>query len=215
MRRLIVQMQMSVDGFVASDPSDLDWTVWDWGPDCAWDIVLQRDLNAVYDSVSTILLSRVMIEEGFLDHWTATADKYPDDVLFAFARRIVEVEKVVASSKLADAPWPRSRIVRGPLAEEIAVLKSESGDDIICFGGVRFAAALLAQGLVDELQLFVNPTAVHGGRSIFDDVLRLRLTASKAYECGIVVNKYAMAPSRSQTAVGTGVDSVVRAVRLG
>jgi hypothetical protein len=59
MRRLIVQMQISVDGIVASDPPDVDWTVWDWGPDCAWDAVLQRDFNAVYDSVDTILLSRI------------------------------------------------------------------------------------------------------------------------------------------------------------
>ena len=155
-----------------------------------WDAVLQRDFNAVYDSVDTILLSRIMIEEGFLDHWTAAAGEHPDDALYAFARRIVETEKVVASSKLADAPWPRTRIAQGPLAEEVAALKAEPGDAVICFGGVRLAAALLAQSLVDELQLFVNPTAVHGGRSIFDDVLRLRLTSSKAYECGIVVNQY-------------------------
>lgn len=194
MRRLIVQMQMSVDGFVASDPPDLDWTVWDWGPDCPWDTVLQRDFNSVYDSVDMILLSRVMIEEGFLDHWTAAAGEHPDDALYAFARRIVEIEKVVGSGKLADAPSPSTRIVRGPLAEEVAALKAEPGDDIICFGGVRFVTALLAQGLVDELQLFVNPTAVHSGRSIFDHVLRLRLADSKAYDCGIVVNRYAPAP---------------------
>jgi dihydrofolate reductase len=193
MRRLIVQMQISVDGFVASDPPDLDWTVWDWGPDCPWDADLQRDFNAVYDSVDTILLSRVMIEEGFLTHWTAAAAEHPDDALYAFARRIVEIEKVVASSELADAPWPLTRIVGGPLAAEVATLKAEAGGDIICFGGVRFAAALLAQRLVDVLELFVNPTAVHGGRSIFDDVLHLRLAGSKAYECGIVVNQYAPA----------------------
>ncbi|MDQ1449764.1 MAG: hypothetical protein QOC79_2735 [Actinomycetota bacterium] len=190
MRRLVLQMQMSIDGFVASDPHDLDWTVWDWGPNCPWDAVLQRDFNTVYDSVDTILLSPTMIEEGFLDHWTTAAREHPDDALYAFARRIVEIEKVVVSRNLPDASWPRTRIVRGSLAEEVTALKAKPGDDISCFGGVRFATALLAQNLVDELQLYVNPTAVHTGRSIFDDVLRLRLTASKAYDCGIVVNRY-------------------------
>ena len=71
------------------------------------------------------------------------------------------------------------------------MLKTKSGGDTMCVGGVRLATALLAQSLVDELQLFVNPTAVRGGRSIFDNVLRLRLAASKAYDCGVVVNRYA------------------------
>lgn len=187
-------MQMSVDGFVASDPPDVDWTVWDWGPDCRWDVELQRDFNAVYDSVDMVLLSPKMIEEGFLDHWTAAATEHPDDALYGFARRIVEVDKVVVSKDLAEARWPRTRIVRGSLAEEVTALKAHSGDNILCLGGVRFGTALLAEGLVDELQLFVNPTAVHAGRSIFDDVLRLRLANSKAYDCGIVVNRYSPEP---------------------
>lgn len=194
MRKLIVQLQMSVDGLVASDPPALDWTVWDWGSDCAWDTALQRDFNAVYDSVETILLGRTMIEEGFMDHWTEAAGEHPDEALYGFARRIVDIDKVVMSSKLVDAPWPRTRIVRGSLAEEVRVLKAPPGGDIICVGGVRLATALLAQGLVDELQLFVNPTAARAGRSIFDNVLRLRLVASKAYDCGVVVNRYAPLP---------------------
>lgn len=37
MKRLILQMQISVDGFVPADDSALDWTLWDWGPSCPWD----------------------------------------------------------------------------------------------------------------------------------------------------------------------------------
>ena len=190
-RRVVLQMQMSVDGFVASDPPDLEWTVWNWGPDCGWDLALQRDFNAAFDSVDTILLSRVMLAQGYVDHWTTAADEHRDDELYAFARRVVEIEKVVATSKPTDVPWPRTRVVGGALAREVATLKASPGGDIISFGGVRFARALLAQGLVDELQLFVNPTAVRNGQSIFDNVQRLRLTGSTAYECGIVVNRYA------------------------
>ncbi len=186
--KLLLQMQMSVDGFVASDPPDLDWTVWDWGPDCPWDTDLRSDFNAVYDSVDTVLLSPKMIEEGFLDHWTAAAADHPDEALYKFARRIVGVDKVVVSTKLSEAKWPRTRIVRGTLAEEVATLKAKPGNNIICLGGVRFGTALIAHKLVDELHLFINPTAVHAGRSIFQDVLGLRLTNSKAYDCGIVVN---------------------------
>jgi dihydrofolate reductase len=68
------------------------------------------------------------------------------------------------------------------------------GGDIIAFGGVGLASSLVEVRLVDELQLFINPTAVGRGRSIFRDVrggVRVRLLQSKSYACGIVVNRYA------------------------
>ena len=203
--KLVLQMQISVDGFVASDRPDLDWTVWDWGPDCPWDAALQSDFNATFNEVDMILLSSKMIEEGYLDHWTAAATEHPEEALYEFARRIVAVDKVVVSTKLSKAPWPRTRIVRGSLADEVVALKAKSGGNIICFGGVRFATALLTLNVVDDLQLYVNPTAVHSGRSIFDDVLRVRLANSKAYDCGIVVNRYCPDPKASAGARGARI----------
>ena len=45
MRKLVLQMQMSVDGFVGAD-DDRDWLVWNWGDDNRWDEALKRDFNA-------------------------------------------------------------------------------------------------------------------------------------------------------------------------
>jgi dihydrofolate reductase len=79
------------------------------------------------------------------------------------------------------------------MAEEVNALKREPGKDIITIGGVGFASALVAAGLVDEFQFFVNPMAVGAGRSVFHDQRKghkLRLLRSTAYECGMVVNCY-------------------------
>ncbi|ALN80378.1 dihydrofolate reductase family protein [Lysobacter antibioticus] len=193
MRKLILQMQMSVDGRVSADDG-IAWQVWNWNWNGAWpwDDALKQAFNDSFATADCILLSRPMAAQGYIDHWTrAAAANYPADPHYAFARKIVDADKVVVSGKLDAAPWPHTRIASRGLALEVEALKREAGGDILCFGGAGFASALIAAGLVDEFQFYVNPTAVGRGRSIFPDRgLALRLLGSQAYDCGIVVARY-------------------------
>lgn len=189
-RRLILQMQMSVDGFVDADTPGLRWTLWDWGPECPWDEALQRRFNDTLAAVDTVLLSAPMAGD-YLAHWTRMAALRGDDPAYAFTHRVVAAEKVVVSRSLDTISLPRTRLVRGPLAQKMAALKQAPGDDIVCFGGVRLARALLEADAVDELQLYVNPTAVVAGDSVFTQVRRLRLVEACGHDCGIVVQRYA------------------------
>lgn len=193
MRKLIVQMQMSVDGYVSAARSGLAWQVWNWGDDWTWDERLKDEFNRIMASVDCILLSRPMIQEGYLDHWTRIAQRFPSDPHYAFAQRIVDVPKVVLTDKLQSSPWERTVIAGGGMASEVQALKQQSGGNIITFGGTGFVSALIAAGLVDEFQFFVNPAAVGEGKGLFHDThgTTLRLIRSDAYECGIVVNRYA------------------------
>jgi dihydrofolate reductase len=197
MSRLILQMQMSVDGYVSAD-TRIDWQVWDWSGQWAWDKRLKRRFNAVFDTVDCILLSRKMAEQGYLDHWERVARDHASEPDYAFARKVVQSRKVVLTNKLQSSRWERTVLARGGMVEEVNALKRRKGNTI-AFGGVGFASALVTAGLVDELQLFVNPAAVGAGRSIFGqlpDGLQLQLLDSAAYDCGIVVNRYATAASR-------------------
>ncbi|WP_217577857.1 dihydrofolate reductase family protein [Mesorhizobium sp. GbtcB19] len=194
MKKLILQMQMSVDGFVGADEYHR-WELWEWGDDSAWDDELKQGFNAVFETIDTILLSRKMAEEGYLTHWGNAAKKYPKDRFYAFAQHIVEARKVVASDRLDTSRWERTRVVSGDLPREVEALKQSEGGDIAVFGGAGFASALIAAGLVDEFQLFVNPAVLGGGRRIFDQggFARLKLLGSKAYASGMVVSRYAPA----------------------
>ncbi|MDX8491695.1 dihydrofolate reductase family protein [Mesorhizobium sp. VK22B] len=194
MKKLILQMQMSVDGFVGAD-EDHRWQLWEWGDESGWDDELKQDFNAVLETVDTILLSRKMAEEGYLNHWGNAARKYPKDRFYAFAQRIVEAEKVVLSDRLKASRWERTRVASGDLPREVNALKAGEGGNIAVFGGAGFAAALVSAGLVDEFQLFINPAVLGSGRRIFDQggFAGLKLIGSKAYACGMVVNRYAPA----------------------
>lgn len=194
MRKLILQMQLSVDGFVGAAGGE-HWQLWEWGNNCPWDDDLKQDFNAVFAGIDTILLSRKMAEEGYLTHWGNAAKNFPRDPFYAFAQRIVEARKVVLSDKLAASRWERTTLASGDLPREVKALKTQGGGDMAVFGGAGFASALIAAGLVDEIQLFINPAALGDGERIFDlgGFRQLRVLGSKAYACGMVVNRYAPA----------------------
>lgn len=203
MGKLILQMQMSADGFAADADLGLGWLVWDWSDKWTWDAGLKRDFNAIFESVGCILLSRKMAEEGYLGHWGRMAEKHAGERDFAFAEKIRTSEKAIISRKLRESRWERTRIIPGGLVKAITDLKGEKsgkggkggkGGDIIVFGGVGFASALVSAGLVDEFQFFVNPCVLGRGHSIFKKMrnpLGLKLLRSDAYRCGVVVNRYA------------------------
>jgi dihydrofolate reductase len=193
MRKLILQMQTSADGYVGRAGDGPDWQVWNWGPECPWDVPLKARFNSVFQGIDTILLSRKIIEGGYLDHWSQFARDFRDNPDFAFTQRIVKARKVVFSKTLPRTKWGGTELARRPLAEEINALKAEPGSDLIAFGGAGFASSLVANDLVDEYQFFVNPVALGEGLSVFKrrgKDSRLELCETEGYSCGIVVTRY-------------------------
>ena len=194
MRKLILQMQMSVDGYVGAGDDGMDWQLWNFGDEWNWDDELKRDFNATLQSIGCILLSRKMIVQGYLDHWGRAAANHPADPHYAFAKKIVDVEKVVLTNKPVNGTWARATIAGGDFVETARALKRQRGENIITFGGAGFASSLVAAGLVDEIQLYVNPATIGGGETIFrapsNEARKLKLLGSKSYSCGMVVNRY-------------------------
>lgn len=190
MKRLILQMQMSMDGFMHADDPSLDWTLWNWGETCPWDEALKQRFNKTFAGIDTVLLSGPMAANGYIDHWTRMCELRAGDPDFSFTERIVAAHKRVISRSVDAVRQPRTTIGRGTLPEELAALKQGQGGNIICFGGVSFAAALLAADLVDELQLYVNPSVIVAGSSIFKEARRMRCIDAASYDCGIVVQRY-------------------------
>jgi dihydrofolate reductase len=182
MRRLKLQMQITVDGFVAGPEGQLDWMTFDF------DEKLMAFVNHLTDTSDTILLGRKMTE-GFINYWEGVTAK-PDSPEYAFARKMVDTPKVVFSKTLHRVAGQNVRVENGDIVKALNQLKSLSGKDIVVYGGATFVSSLIENGLIDELNLFVNPVAIGRGMRVFKDRRSLKLKTSTAYPCGIVVNSY-------------------------
>jgi dihydrofolate reductase len=182
LRKLKLQVQMSIDGYIAGPNGEMDWLAWNW------DDKLKEYVNELTESVDTILLGRKMAE-GFISHWSDVMTK-PDDPDYMFAKKMIEIPKVVFTKTLNKSEWVNTDIATGDLTDEINKLKSQNGKDIIVYGGASFDSSLISAGLIDEFYLFVNPVAIGDGMSIFKDlnkVQKFTLVKSIAFDCGIVL----------------------------
>lgn len=182
MRTLKLQMQLTVDGCVAGPKGQLDWMTWDF------DDQLGAFVNDLTDSSSTILLGRKMTP-GFVSHWERIAAN-PAHAEHEFARKMVDLEKVVFSRTVDHVDGQNVRVHRGDLDEGVDAIKRQPGKDIVVYGGATFVASLIEHNLIDELNLFVNPIAIADGLRVFTARTPLRLVSSTAYPCGIVVSTY-------------------------
>lgn len=182
MRKLKLQMQITVDGFVAGPEGQLDWMTRDM------DEELISFISQLTDSSDTILLGRKMTE-GFIKYWeqVITQPKSPE---YSFGQKMVNIPKVVFSQTITRVEGQNVRVENGPMVEAVNRLKSQAGKDIIVYGGATFVSSLIENRLIDELNLFTNPVAIGKGKQVFPSRTPLKLTASTAYASGIVVNTY-------------------------
>src|SRR5687767_6437558 len=95
MRKLKLQVQISVDGFIADKDGKTDWLVWsDWNSQWNWDDELKKYFNEIFESIDCILLSRKIAEGGFIEHWTSAAND-PNDPRFRYAKKVNGTHKIV------------------------------------------------------------------------------------------------------------------------
>ncbi len=207
MRRLILKMSMSVDGFVGGPRGELDWLFRSMDDEAAaWTVGIIREAGL-----------HIMGSRTFRDmaaYWPSSSEP--------FAPPMNEIPKVVFTSHdrpragdtegttrgLADAraqapqarggppateSWATARVAAGDLSEEIVRLKEEPGKAILAHGGASFARSLVASGLVDEYQLLVHPVVLGRGLPLFSHLIQpldLVLVETRPFARGAVAHVY-------------------------
>lgn len=152
MRRIVVSMSVSLDGFMAGPNGELDWH--------RVDDELHRHFNERLGAMSAFLGGRVSYElmAGF---WpTADADPTSPEPIIEFARIWREMPKFVYSRTLEQADW-NTTIVRDVVPEEVLALKAQPGGDM-ALGGADLAAAFARHDLIDEYWLYMNRSCSAG-----------------------------------------------------
>jgi dihydrofolate reductase len=185
MRKLKLQVQMTIDGFICGPNGEMDFI------EMNWDAALGQYVTELTNPVETIVLGR-KLAEGFIPYWASVANDAANPEAEA-GKKFTDTQKIVFSNTLNEMEGKNTTIAKRPLAEEINALKNQEGGDIIAYGGATFVSNLIREGLIDDFHLFINPTAIGSGRQIFDKIegkRNLRLVKSSGFDCGIVVMHY-------------------------
>jgi dihydrofolate reductase len=192
MRKLIMKMSMSLDGFVSDANGGNDWIFKTGDPESlAWSVGKASEAGL-------IIMGRKSFE-GMAPYWPTAPGP--------FAPLMNEIPKAVFTKKgyagiprstdqsPAAASWAEARVFDGDLAEAIRKLKAESGKPIVAIGGAGFMRSLIATGLIDEYTLAIHPVALGSGSPIFTDLavpLYLKLVEVKSFPGGAIAKTYSV-----------------------
>ena len=174
MGKILAHEFISLDG-VYESPS--------WTMDYPFDPKMGEAIGGIMGSSKALLLGRRTFEM-FAPAWsTRTAEDDPG------APFMNETPKYVVSSTLESADWNNSEIIGPYRADTIRDLKDRIDGSIYVSGSGTLVRALLADGLLDELHLFVFPVALGSGERLFTDgspTLKFTPLKTEAYESGVV-----------------------------
>lgn len=185
MRKLVLFMHTSLDGFVADKNGEMDWINVD---EEIFEFAEQRTRAA-----DTALYGRKTYQmmEGY---WpTAAEQPNPTKHDLDHSRWYNNVAKVVLSRTMKGANPVNTKIISDNLTDEIIKLKQSAGREIIIFGSPTAAHSLMAAKLIDDYWLFVNPVLLGQGIPVFSDIEErtdLTLAASKVFSSGVVCLHY-------------------------
>ncbi|HEV2213336.1 MAG TPA: dihydrofolate reductase family protein [Gammaproteobacteria bacterium] len=193
MRKLIVFMHMSLDGYVSAADKGADWG----SADSSSDIFASAVPKLIKDA-DTLLLGRLLSDE-LLGYWLNAEAGSPglSKGELAYARWATGAKKVILSKHDEKPKWPNTEMYfvkdDPTMVEAIAGAKKAPGKNIIVHGGVRTVRDLARLGLVDEYQLVIHPVILGSGMSIFTgvkNIVPLKLKDVESLKGGALVATY-------------------------
>ena len=191
--RIVVSEFISLDGVVQAPggaEEDTDggfqhggWSMPFFDPD-----VMGSAIQAISDRADALLYGRRT--------WQVMAGAWPERAGDPFADWINAVEKHVVSDTLseADLTWAPTSLIRGAdLAAAVTALRERPGRDVNVMGSAQLVRSLLADDLVDELNLMIEPIVLGGGKSIFQPdgtARRFELVSAVTAKTGVQICRY-------------------------
>lgn len=181
MRKIIVTMWVSLDGYIAGPNGEMDW-------------IMVNDEMGKYESnfikaADTLILGRATYE-SFAGSWPHVPENpSADEGEKEYARLLNSMRKIVFSKTLDKVEWNNSTLMREVSAQEIKKLKQEPGKDIVIYGSASIIQTFTNLGLIDEYQLLVHPIVLGGGKPLFKNIMnknKLKLINTRTFSTGVV-----------------------------
>jgi dihydrofolate reductase len=185
MRKLVLFMHISLDGFAADPSRKLDFL--------SYDEELMQYADELVKTVGSPVYGRTTYQ--LMESYWPTVLTKPNAGKQALehAQWVENVPKIVFSKTLNEVTWNNTRLIKDNIAEEVKKLKEQPGKDLVIFGSPGLAATFMNLGLIDEYKLTVHPVILGNGISVFKNTTKssLKLLDTKTLKSGVVTLHYA------------------------
>jgi dihydrofolate reductase len=181
MRTLASFIATSLDGFYEGPNGEFDWLI----PDEEFNDFAVRQL----DEADTLVFGRATYEH-MAAYWPTDQARVNDR---GITSRMNTKPKLVFSTALEYAGWSNTSIIAGEAVEQMKMVKTAPGGELLVLGSAHLTAHLAAAGVLDELRIMVCPIAIGQGRSLFRDMeerLSLSLARVRQFDSGNVLLTY-------------------------
>jgi dihydrofolate reductase len=171
MRKVILNLAMSLDGYIEGPNGEYDWCFADQ------DYGMTEFLN----STDAIFLGRKSYE--------MLMASYPE--MFA------ALKMYVFSDTLTHVEGNNEIITRADFKQRVYEIRNQPGANIWLYGGAELVSAFIGQNQINELLLSVHPTILGSGKPLFIDIKErtdLVLLGSEQFSSGLVQLKYTLKP---------------------
>lgn len=173
MKKIILDLAVTLDGFIEGPNGEIDWCIMDD----------DMDFDGFLASIDTIFYGRVSYDAWGNFKPDADAAAAEQD----FWNNIHAKKKYVFSSQArADE---RATFISTDIAQEVAKIKQEAGKDIWLYGGASLITTFIDHGLVDVYRLSVHPTVLGKGKPLFENLkerINLKLAKTNVFKSGVV-----------------------------
>jgi dihydrofolate reductase len=183
MRKIILTMQMSLDGFIEGPQRDISWH--------RVDDELHRHFNDELRTMGAFLSGRETYELMAGSWPTAAKDPSSTAPMVEYAAIWRDMPKIVYSKTLERAGW-NTTVVRDVVVEDVRKLKEQPGGDL-SLGGARLATTFRRLDLIDEYRIYVHPVLIGRGKSLFQPgpgTAGLQLLEAGAFGNGVALLRY-------------------------
>ncbi len=183
MRRIILMISVSIDGFFEGPNREIDWHL--------VDDELHSHFNEELATMGAFLDGRVTYE--LMAQFWPTADQDPANAgpMAEFSRIWRDMPKIVYSTTLEKADW-NTTVVREVVVDDVQQLKAQPGGDL-ALGGADLAESFRQLDLIDEYRLYVHPIVLGQGKPLFrpsDQQVNLQLVETRTFGNGVVLLRY-------------------------
>jgi len=185
MRKIVLFMHTSLDGFVAGPDGEMDWINVD---DDMFEYAGKQT-----DEADTALYGRVTYQ--MMESYWPTAGDLPNATNHdkQHSSWYNKVAKVVLSKTMQVVNLTNVNVISDNIPNEIIKLKQATGKNILIFGSPSAAHSLMAENLIDDYWLFVNPILLGEGIPMFKDIrhrIKLKLVSTNTFSSGVVCLNY-------------------------